>query len=269
MRKELIKVNNLTKTFGAGTTLVRAVDNVSFSVKEGDIILIMGPSGSGKTTLLTMLGLLLTPDSGKIYFEDKDITSLRENEYADIRANVIGFVFQSFNFMRSLTVLENVSIVLELLGVKEKEAKEKGKKILKSLGLAHRLNYDVMDLSGGEKQRVSIARALMADPKLILADEPTANLDSVSGHNVMELLRDVAKKENRAVIIVSHDMRLLDIADRVLWLEDGEIKEGHQGLVTDPVCKMKITKDEAPYKRVKDGETYYFCSKKCYAEFDE
>lgn len=269
MNRAFLTIENLSKTFGKGESVVRAVDNVSFSADEGEIILIMGPSGSGKTTLLMMIGALLTPDSGSIYYGDENIVKLSKNKLAGIRLKNIGFVFQSFNLLQSLNTLENVAVVLELHGVGSKEASERAHSLLASLGLQDRVLYNIYNLSGGEKQRVSIARALSANPPVILADEPTANLDSVSGHKVMELLTHIAKKERKVVVIVSHDMRLMDIADRVLWLQDGRLKEGHEQLIIDPVCKMTLQQHLAPYSLKHNGETYYFCSKKCFESFKD
>jgi putative ABC transport system ATP-binding protein len=267
MSENILTVQNIHKTFGTGHTAVHAVNDVSFSIQSGDIILIMGPSGSGKTTLLTIVGTLLTPDSGTIHLGDTEITALNSSQLSALRSREIGFIFQSFNLLRSLNTWENVAIVLEMAGTNGKEAQERAKEVLSQLGLQDRLEHNISDLSGGEQQRVSIARALVTDPKLILADEPTANLDSKSGHKVMELLTDIAKKQNRAVVIVSHDMRLMDIADRVLWLEDGQLKEGEEILVTDPVCEMQLQKSVAPFHIEKDDKTYYFCSQKCHDTF--
>lgn len=163
--------------------------------------------------------------------------------------------------------MENVLVPLSLAGSNTKEAKFQATQLLKQLGLSERKQHVPAALSGGEKQRLAIVRALITNPKLILADEPTGNLDSESGHQVMELLKKVAKKENRAVIIVSHDQRLLDIADRVLWMEDGRIKEGHENLVLDPVCEMTLQQALAPYSLTHQGQIYYFCSQKCLEEF--
>lgn len=268
MKETILQVKNLTKFFGRGHTLVKAVNDISFEVKKGEIILIMGPSGSGKTTLLTMIGALLTPNSGLIVITHRDITKEKVKNLAKFRQENIGFIFQSFNLLTALNSLENVEVVLNLAGAKKKVARKKAATILKELGLKERLESSPKDLSGGEKQRVSIARALANEPKLILADEPTANLDSRSGHQVMEILRKIAKDEDKTVIIVSHDQRIMDIADRVLWLEDGRIKEGAVGFVEDPVCQMKIEKEKAPFKTVYQGKEFYFCSKKCKETFD-
>jgi len=265
--KLILQVKNVSKAFGTDKNKVQAVDDISFEVSSGEVILIMGPSGSGKTTLLTMIGALLTADTGSILYGDIDITTQSKNDLAQLRSQEIGFIFQSFNLLTSLNVWENVAAVLELIEIDSKTAKMKSQKILSDFGLSGRLNYHINDLSGGEQQRVSIARALATDPNLILADEPTANLDSKSGHKVMEMLKSIAKQEGKAVVIVSHDMRLLDIADRVLWIEDGKVKEGQQILVIDPVCEMKIQQDLAPFNLKHDGKIDYFCSKKCFDEF--
>jgi putative ABC transport system ATP-binding protein len=227
MGKEIMKftlqVKNISKRFGAGSTEVSAVRGVSMSVAPGEIVLIMGPSGSGKTTLLSMLGALLKPSEGVIQLNDEIISTLDENHLPDIRLRQFGFIFQDFNLLSALTATENVSIVAELAGVKGRTARKKAVELLTDLGLGERLNFLPEKLSGGEKQRVAIARALINDPSLILADEPTANLDSRIGHEIMRLLRKIGREQKRSVVIVSHDQRIKDIADRVLWLEDGQL----------------------------------------------
>jgi putative ABC transport system ATP-binding protein len=185
----------------------------------------MGPSGSGKTTLLSMLGALLRPTEGTIQLNGTVISALAESRLPEIRLRQFGFIFQDFNLLSALTTLENVAIVAELAGSRSREARRKATDLLKELGLGERLNFLPEKLSGGEKQRVAIARALVNDPALILADEPTANLDSKIGQEIMRLLRRIAKEQRRSVIIVSHDQRIKDIADRVLWLEDGKFTQ--------------------------------------------
>lgn len=221
----ILDLHHLTKIYGEGETRIVAVNNIDFEVEKGEIVLIMGPSGSGKTTLLSLSGGILHPTKGEVIVNDIKITSLKEFELPEIRLKNIGFVFQSFNLLSALTALENVQIVLQLANVELEVAKEKSEQILKLLGLEKRLHFLPEKLSGGEKQRVSIARALVNDPTLILADEPTANLDSKNGHEVMQLLHNIAKKGKKTVVIVSHDQRIKDIADRVLWLEDGKLKK--------------------------------------------
>jgi putative ABC transport system ATP-binding protein len=228
-----LEVTHLSKRYGSGTTEVTAVHDVSLRVQPGEIVLIMGPSGSGKTTLLSMLGALLKPTEGTIQLNGTVISALAESRLPDIRLKQFGFVFQDFNLLSALTALENVAIVAELAGVCSGEARKKAAALLTELGLGVRLNFLPEKLSGGEKQRVAIARALVNDPALILADEPTANLDSKIGQEIMRLLRHIAKENpaggggagGRSVIIVSHDQRIKEIADRVLWLEDGEFRK--------------------------------------------
>jgi putative ABC transport system ATP-binding protein len=220
-----LQVTHVSKRYGSGSTEVTAVHDVSLSVSESEIVLIMGPSGAGKTTLLSMLGALLKPSAGIIEVNGTVISALDESRLPDIRLKQFGFVFQDFNLLSALTALENVAIVAELAGTRSSEARHKATFLLTELGLGERLHFLPEKLSGGEKQRVAIARALINDPALILADEPTANLDSKIGHEIMHLLRRIAKDQGRSVIIVSHDQRIREIADRVLWLEDGEFKK--------------------------------------------
>jgi len=234
-------------------------------VKRGDVVLIMGPSGSGKTTLLLMLGALLKPTEGAIQLDSDLISALRENRLPEIRLRRIGFVFQDFNLLSSLSALENVAIVAELAGMKAGSARHKAEQLLTGLGLGKRLGFLPEKLSGGEKQRVSIARALVNDPTLILADEPTANLDSKIGHEIMHLLQRIAKEQDLSVVIVSHDQRIKDIADRVLWLEDGQFKEMAL-MATDPVCGMAVERAKS-VSGDWGGRTFYFCSRGCKAEF--
>jgi putative ABC transport system ATP-binding protein len=265
MNETRLLVEGITKRFGAGETEVVAVRDVSLGVKRGEVVLIMGPSGSGKTTLLLMLGALLKPTQGKIQLDTEVISALRENRLPEIRLRRVGFVFQDFNLLSSLSALENVAIVAELAGMKTGMARHKAEQLLSGLGLGKRLGFLPEKLSGGEKQRVSIARALVNDPTLVLADEPTANLDSKIGHDIMHLLRRIAKEQDLSVVIVSHDQRIKDIADRVLWLEDGEFKEMAQ-MATDPVCGMAVERARSVSGEW-GGRTFYFCSRGCKAEF--
>lgn len=262
-----LRVENVTKRFGSGETEVTAVRDVSLNVAPGEVVLIMGPSGSGKSTLLSMLGALLKPTEGEIRLGDEVLSALSENRLPTVRLRQFGFIFQDFNLLSALTVLENVALVAELAGAKRGEAREKARAQLTELGLGERLDFLPEKLSGGEKQRVAIARALINDPALILADEPTANLDSSIGHEVMRLLRHIAKEQYRSVIIVSHDARIKDIADRVLWLEDGQFKD-MVSMATDPVCGMAVEKEKAVVGEW-NGQTFYFCSRGCRNEFLE
>jgi putative ABC transport system ATP-binding protein len=273
MTTSTLQIDHVTKRYGAGATEVTAVRDVSLSVMPGEIVLIMGPSGSGKTTLLSMLGALLKPTDGDIRLNGATISALAEDRLPEIRLRQFGFIFQDFNLLSALSALENVAIVAELSGTKSGAARQKAASLLTELGLGERLNFLPEKLSGGEKQRVAIARALINDPALILADEPTANLDSKIGHEIMRLLRRIAKEHpagqrgagGRSVVIVSHDQRIQDIADRVLWLEDGQFKE----MVTraiDPVCGMSVQREKSVRLEWK-GKDYFFCAQGCKNEF--
>lgn len=221
-----LELNNLSKIYGAGNTEVRAVDNVDLHVKRGEIVLIMGPSGSGKTTLLSMAGLLLKPTSGIVKVDGQVASTMNEYQLARLRLRSIGFVFQAYNLVASLSARENIELVMNMAGVKGNKAHERAIELLKLLGLDDRAHHLPADLSGGQKQRVAIARALANDPPLILADEPTGNLDSKTGTEVMELLCcGLGRDLGRSIVIVTHDHRLREIADRVLWLEDGHLQE--------------------------------------------
>lgn len=226
---EILRVHNVSKTFGSGHTAVKALNGIHLHVMPGDIVLIMGPSGSGKTTLLTIAGGLLKPTDGEVVINGQDITSMTETKLPTVRRDNIGFVFQSFNLLDALTALENIEVALFLRGIKGVEAQARAAGLLTRLGLKERLHFRPNQLSGGEKQRVAVARALANDPKIILADEPTANLDAKNGYEVMRLLCQIACMEQRAVVIVSHDERLRSVAKRVLTIEDGRLTKEEQG----------------------------------------
>jgi len=261
-----MQVEQVTRRFGSGATEVIAVKGISMEVAPGEVVLIMGPSGSGKTTLLSMLGGLLKPSNGRIRIGEDELTLLDERKLPDVRLRRIGFIFQDFNLLSALSCLDNVAMVAQLKGLSRREARKRSKSILEQLGLGHRLGFLPEKLSGGEKQRVAIARALINKPDLILADEPTANLDSHHGHETMRLLRRIAKEEQRSVIIVSHDQRIKDITDRVFWLEDGEFKNSMQ-MALDPVCGMSVDRDSAPAEAEWHSQKYYFCANGCREEF--
>ena len=265
MSSPTLEVMGVTKRFGEGPTEVVAVHDVSMRVAPGEIVLIMGPSGSGKTTLLLMLGALLRPTAGTIQMDGAVLSALPESRLPDIRLHRFGFIFQDFNLLSALSALENVAIVAELAGVGRRAARERAAAVLTELGLAERLGFLPEKLSGGEKQRVAIARALINDPALILADEPTANLDSKIGREIMRLLRAIGKDQGRSVVIVSHDQRIRDIADRVLWLEDGQFRD-MVTMATDPVCGMAVERERSVNAK-HDGESFFFCSRGCRAEF--
>jgi len=221
----LLQVEGLTKVFGAGRTEVLAVDGVSFATGAGEITLVMGPSGSGKTTLLTMIGGLLRPSSGCVVIEGVEITALPSRELPRVRRESVGFVFQTFNLLESLTALENVEVALNVAGVKGLQARTRATDLLVAAGLESRLGFQARDLSGGEKQRVSIARALANRPALLLADEPTANLDSVTGGQILDLMKEMNAREKTTFIFSTHDANVLKYAKTAVKIKDGIIAE--------------------------------------------
>lgn len=225
-------VRDLSKSFGSGDSQVRAVDRVSFQVEEGQVVVIIGPSGCGKTTLLSMLGCLLRPTTGEISILGEEVTGLSERRRARFRLRHIGFVFQSFNLISALNATENVEIALNLAGVTGTAARRRVTGLFELLDLTHRASMRPNDMSGGEQQRLAIARALANRPDIILADEPTASLDSHAGRAVMELMHSAVKAgETKSLIVVTHDMRILDVANRVLAMEDGVVREVHAAAI--------------------------------------
>jgi putative ABC transport system ATP-binding protein len=220
----ILAVRNITKIYGEGENRVIAVDNVSLQLSPGEVLLIMGPSGSGKTTLLSMMGCILRPTSGEIEVDGRAVNALREAELPEIRRRYIGFVFQSFNLFPSLTAQENVELVLRLKGIQKKQLRAEALALLDQVGLVRRARLYPPDLSGGEKQRTALARALAGNPPIILADEPTANLDSKTGHDVLALLHDLAEDAGKAIAIVSHDPKAEGLAHRVAVLADGRLQ---------------------------------------------
>lgn len=221
-----IAVRQLTKTYAEGNAGTLALRGVDLDVHAGELLMLMGPSGSGKTTLLSIMGCILTATSGSVRIAGTEVTSLREKELPAIRLQHIGFVFQGFNLFPTLTARENVELMLDLKGVSAAAAKRRALELLEQVGLGTKYGNFPADLSGGQKQRVAIARALAGDPKIILADEPTAALDSHTGRNVMEILSELVHKRGRAVVIVTHDSRVVNFADRIVKIEDGAIAQG-------------------------------------------
>lgn len=267
-----LELSHITKIYGSGHTAVTALNNITLSVKGKEIILIMGPSGSGKTTLLSVAGGLLRPTSGEAWLVGKVITKLTEKELPLIRLRHIGFIFQSFNLLSALTAMENVRLILDLAGVERKEAIKRATALLEKEGLGDKINRFPRELSGGEAQRVSIARALVNNPDIILADEPTANLDSKNGHKVMMLLKGLAKEEGKSIVIVSHDQRIIDVADRVLWLEDGQLNDkqwSKEEMFRDPVCGLLVHTKDVEFNSTRKNKLYYFCSQECKDKFDK
>jgi putative ABC transport system ATP-binding protein len=220
-----IAVAGVSKIYGSRTLPVEAVREATFGCDAGTVTGIMGPSGSGKTTILSILGLLLKPTSGRVAIMGQDVTDLDERQLPALRRTHIGFIFQSFNLFSALTALENVLVSLQLHRVPKARALTMAKAALERVNLGKRGSFYPRDLSGGEKQRVSIARAIAADVPIILADEPTANLDSTTGLAIIDLLHDLAAAQGKTVVVVSHDLRITEHVNRVLWMEDGIIQE--------------------------------------------
>ena len=217
-----IAVRGVTKTYDNRSFALNGAD---LDVPRGEVMLLKGPSGSGKTTLLSIMGCILRPTAGEVWINGAEVAKLPESKLPDVRLHNIGFIFQGFNLFPALTAAENVALTLNLKGVRGRVAKKKARTLLDQVGLDRKYDAFPADLSGGQKQRVAIARALAGEPKIILADEPTASLDSTSGRSVMELMTNLAHKEDRAVVIVTHDNRIEQYADRTVHISDGRLQE--------------------------------------------
>jgi putative ABC transport system ATP-binding protein len=224
-----ISVHEVTKTYASGEAAVRALERVNLEARRGEVLLMMGPSGSGKTTLLQIMGCILRPTSGSVRVCGREVGGLGERELPRVRLDHIGFVFQGFNLFPTLSAGENVELALDLKNVRGREARRRAAALLEQVDLGDKYKAFPANLSGGQKQRVAIARALAGDPDIVLADEPTAALDSHSGRIVMEMLRGLAHERDRAVVIVTHDDRTLEYADRIVRIEDGRIQETGAG----------------------------------------
>ncbi|KXZ20510.1 hemin ABC transporter ATP-binding protein [Bacillus nakamurai] len=224
MTNKLI-LNNVDKVFGDGDSSVKVLNKVSLEVKAGEFVAVVGPSGSGKSTFLSIAGALLSPTNGRIIIDGKDISKLSEKKMNRIRLEKIGFVFQSSNLIPYLTVHDQLLLIPKLARNFNKKAKQRAVDLLERLDLGHRSNSYPQSLSGGERQRVAIARAWMNDPEIILADEPTASLDSERGRSVVKMLADEVKLREKSAIMVTHDKRMLDLCDRTVFIEDGKLSE--------------------------------------------
>jgi putative ABC transport system ATP-binding protein len=223
MTEAILKLENLSKTFGDGDTKVQVLKDISFTVKRGEFVAIVGPSGSGKSTLLSIIGALLTPSTGKVMIDEEEISGYRSTQLTSVRLNRIGFIFQAANLIPYLTVIEQLHLVHDI--GRKRKADTRSLELLEHLGLSRRLKNYPDKLSGGEKQRVAIARAFMNDPDIILADEPTASLDSERGKKVVEMIAKEVQSRNKAALMVTHDERVLHLCDRIIYIEDGRIME--------------------------------------------
>jgi putative ABC transport system ATP-binding protein len=224
-----VRCRGLTKRYGSGEESVPALRGIDLDVRTGELLMLVGPSGCGKTTLISIITAILDQDEGTCEVLGQDIHRMVESERARFRVESIGFVFQAFNLLPALSALENVSVPLLLNGVAREEAEARARGVLEVVGLGAKLHALPAKLSGGQQQRVAIGRALVHDPKLVICDEPTSNLDTKAGHEMMDILRDVGRAPGRALVVVTHDNRIFDFADRIAHMEDGRVVEVSEG----------------------------------------
>lgn len=228
MSEKVIELNNVWKIYQLGKIELTVLKGISLDIIRGDFVSIMGPSGSGKSTLLNMIGCLDIPTKGKVILKGKDVSKLTEDQLSELRGKTIGFVFQEFNLLAHLTAIENVMLPMIFQGQLLEQRKKRAKALLTSLGLEKRINHQPAELSGGEKQRVAMARAFANNPELVIADEPTGNLDSVTGKKIMEVLRRFHNKEKKTIIVVTHDPNIANYSEKIFNIKDGEIITNHQ-----------------------------------------
>jgi putative ABC transport system ATP-binding protein len=221
--KNIVRVSNVTKTFQMGKITVQALKGVTLEIPTGQYISIMGPSGSGKSTLFNMIGGLDKPSTGKVFIDEVDISQLDAYELAWLRCRKIGYIFQTFNIIQVMTALENVTLPMTFAGMRSERAVEKGMELLGLVGLADRFQHKPFELSGGQQQRVAVARALANDPAIILADEPTGNLDLTTGEEIITLLKNLCHERGVTIISATHDIKMLNVSDQVVWIRDGQI----------------------------------------------
>jgi len=224
-RPRVVDVQGLRKVYGTGAVAFEALKGVDFHADAGEFVMLSGPSGSGKTTLLSILGCVLRPTSGRVSLFGRDVAVAREDEMPELRLGLIGFVFQGFNLIASLSASENIALVLQLRGWQPREAQAEAQKLLTEVGMPEKADSLPRDLSGGQRQRVAVARAVAGHPPLLLADEPTANLDGHTGLQVTEMLKDLALAHGSTVVVVTHDNRIFHLADRRVHIEDGRIRK--------------------------------------------
>lgn len=227
MPEPIIKLENVWKIYQLGKVELQALQGVNLEINRGSFMTLMGPSGSGKSTLLNMIGLLDIPTRGKVFVDGKDVVMFSANQLARLRGKTIGFIFQEFNLLANLNALENVALPMIFMGKGEEKRKQRAKDLLSSVGLEDRIFHQPSELSGGERQRVAIARAFANDPEMVIADEPTGNLDSVTGKIVMEVLTDFHKNEGKTIVVVTHDPNIAGYSKEVVNIKDGKIVANH------------------------------------------
>jgi putative ABC transport system ATP-binding protein len=220
----IVRTKNLAKEYSMGGQTLRALDGVQLDIRRGEYISLMGPSGSGKSTLFNMIGGLDKPTEGSVFIDEVDMAQLDASELAYLRCRRIGYIFQTFNLIMVMTALENVTLPMIFAGIPADEAAEKGIQLLKTVGLAERLHHKPSELSGGQQQRVAIARSFANDPVIILADEPTGNLDLRTGKEIIDLLRVMNKDRGVTIISATHDLKMIDVSDRIVWIRDGKLE---------------------------------------------
>lgn len=224
MGEPIIEAQHITKTYNMGeSSEVHVLKDITLTIQKGEFVAIMGPSGSGKTTMLDILGCLLRPTSGKLLISGADTSRLNDHELAQIRGNRIGFIFQQYNLIPSSTALDNVELAMRINGKNKREARKRATDLLAAVGLGERMDHLPSELSGGEQQRVAIARALSNDPHIILADEPTGNLDTINGNKILDLLKKLNVEKGYTIVLISHDPHISSTVQRIILLRDGEI----------------------------------------------
>ena len=227
MPEALIKLENVWKIYKLGDNELPILKGVNLEIAPGIFTTIMGPSGSGKSTLMYMLGLLDMPSKGKVFMQSQDTSNFSEDKLAELRGKKIGFIFQQFNLLQNLTALENVMLPMIFQGVSEEQREEKAKQLLESVNLGGRINHKPMEMSGGEQQRIAIARSLVNDPEILIADEPTGNLDSSTGKTVMEILTKLHKEQGKTIVVVTHDPNIAHYSQNIIHISDGQIVANH------------------------------------------
>jgi putative ABC transport system ATP-binding protein len=224
MADSVVKTEDVVKEYRMGDNILRALDGINIEIERGEYISLMGPSGSGKSTLFNMIGALDRPTAGKVYIDGQDMSRLSQSQIAWFRCHRVGYIFQSYNLLHVMTALENVTLPMIFAGLSTRDRNKKGEELLDRVGLGERIYHLPDELSGGQRQRVAIARALANDPSIILADEPTANLDTITGREIIDLIKKLNVEQNVTVISATHDLKMLDVSDRIVDIRDGMVE---------------------------------------------